>query len=271
MKTRVSLISTLAMEIFLKSPGLQHIAENVFLNLNYKTLKTCRHVNKICKQILDNPMFWIKKFIRRGLSKDNQIKWSKAIQITKNTGLKRNVLRYLKQCSKNERAVDIPCYITKGTLLKYSNIINALRYLKKRHISKNKKSVDITRYFSSTTKEIIKKFKDDPNRLLWEEINQAAGGKVKSSFIHTSFSVGNTARLQILSLFIDNYNAFNQKGKNGRIYEAAIYGHTEVVRILAPLTDNPNAPDVSGLTPIHRAAFRGHTEIVKILTPLRQS
>ena len=262
MKTRVSLIPTLAMEIFLKSPGLQHIAENVFLNLNYKTLETCRHVNKLCKQILDNPMFWIKKFIQRGLSKNNQIKWSKAIQITKNTGLKKNVLRYLKQCSKNERVVDIPCYINKGTLLKYSNIINALRYLKKRHISKNKKSVDITRYFSSTTKEIIKKFKDDPNRLLWEEINQAAGGgKVKSVV-----SVGNTAKLQILSLFIDNYNAFNQKGKYGRIYEAAIYGHTEIVRILAPLTDNPNAPDIDGETPIDRAASRGHTEIVKILT-----
>ena len=48
---------------------------------------------------------------------------------------------------------------------------------------------------------------------------------------------------------------------------AALFGYTEIVRILAPLTDNPNAPDEDGVTPIHRAALKGHTEIVKILAP----
>ena len=43
---------------------------------------------------------------------------------------------------------------------------------------------------------------------------------------------------------------------------------TEIVRILAPLMDNPNAPDENGDTPIHEAALNGHTEIVKILGPL---
>ena len=37
----------------------------------------------------------------------------------------------------------------------------------------------------------------------------------------------------------------------------------EIVKILAPLTDNPNAPDEDGKIPILR-----HTEIVKILAPL---
>ena len=46
---------------------------------------------------------------------------------------------------------------------------------------------------------------------------------------------------------------------------------TEIVKILAPLTDNPNAPDDFGYTPSQWAASWGHTEIVKILTPLRQS
>ena len=44
--------------------------------------------------------------------------------------------------------------------------------------------------------------------------------------------------------------------------------HTEIVKILAPLADNPNAPDKDGLTPIHAAADNGHTEIVNILAPL---
>ena len=34
------------------------------------------------------------------------------------------------------------------------------------------------------------------------------------------------------------------------------------------MTDNPNAPDEVGDTPLHRAAINGHTEIVKILAPL---
>ena len=43
---------------------------------------------------------------------------------------------------------------------------------------------------------------------------------------------------------------------------------TEIVKILAPLTDNPNVPDKNGDTPIHRAAARGYAEIIKILAPL---
>ena len=34
------------------------------------------------------------------------------------------------------------------------------------------------------------------------------------------------------------------------------------------MTDNPNAPDANGKTPIYWAAYYGHTEIVKILVPL---
>ena len=41
----------------------------------------------------------------------------------------------------------------------------------------------------------------------------------------------------------------------------------QLVKILAPLTDNPNASDVERITPIHFAAHHGHTEIVKILAP----
>ena len=43
---------------------------------------------------------------------------------------------------------------------------------------------------------------------------------------------------------------------------------TEIVKILAPLTGNPNAPNKIGKTPIYWAALYGHTEIVKILAPL---
>ena len=60
------------LENFMKNPGLQHLAENIFLNLNYQTLETCTKVNETFQQFLNDPMFWVKRFIQRGLSKKNQ-------------------------------------------------------------------------------------------------------------------------------------------------------------------------------------------------------
>ena len=44
--------------------------------------------------------------------------------------------------------------------------------------------------------------------------------------------------------------------------------HTEIIKILAPLTYNSNAQDEYGDTPIYKAAYFGYTEIVKILALL---
>ena len=43
---------------------------------------------------------------------------------------------------------------------------------------------------------------------------------------------------------------------------------SKIVQILIPLTDNPNAPDEEGATPIHWAAYTQNIEIVEVLGPL---
>merc|ERR1712079_145634 len=43
---------------------------------------------------------------------------------------------------------------------------------------------------------------------------------------------------------------------------------TEMIKVLAPLTVNHNARNNNGSTPIFMAAWEGHSEIVKILIPL---
>ena len=48
------------------------------------------------------------------------------------------------------------------------------------------------------------------------------------------------------------------------IYVAAQNGHLEVVKVLASIIENPNAP-ADGFTPIYIAAEMGHLEIVKLL------
>ena len=48
------------MEKLICNPGLQHLAEKVFLNLDGKDLKICGQINQICKQMVENPLFWLK-------------------------------------------------------------------------------------------------------------------------------------------------------------------------------------------------------------------
>ena len=48
------------MNIF-QNPGLQHITENILLNVDLDDLPKCQLLNKSCQDILDNPMFWTKK------------------------------------------------------------------------------------------------------------------------------------------------------------------------------------------------------------------
>ena len=74
--------------------------------------------------------------------------------------------------------------------------------------------------------------------------------------------------VKILAPLTDNPNTPDKYGVTP-IYRAAYLGHTEIVKILAPLTGNPNASDETGQTPIHMAALNGHTEIVKILANCR--
>ena len=49
------------MEKIINNPGLQHLAEEVFWNLDIKDLNACAQINQSCKQILENPIFWTKK------------------------------------------------------------------------------------------------------------------------------------------------------------------------------------------------------------------
>ena len=63
------------METIVTNPGLQHLVEEIFLNLDTRYLKICVLINQFSKQTLENPLFWLKKF--RKLSKENQKDWIK--------------------------------------------------------------------------------------------------------------------------------------------------------------------------------------------------
>ena len=80
--------------------------------------------------------------------------------------------------------------------------------------------------------------------------------------------------VKILATLTDNPNAPSYYGETP-IYAAAKMGYVDIVKVLAPLTDNPNAPGPEGLTPIEAAIRHGYEpdswtilELVQILEPL---
>ena len=196
------------MENIITNPGLQHLAEKILWNLDVKHLKICGLINQSCQQILDNPIFWLKKF--RGLSEKNQKDWIKVLKSLKNYEKRKATISYLQWKLKN-KPIKLPCYT------------------------------------SPTVQDDFRK-------------------KILGSCMRKESSDEDIEIVKILAPLAENPNSPNDNGDTP-IYIAAKHGHTEIVKILAPLVDNPNIPNKDGNTPIHWARFYKYTEIVKILSP----
>ena len=130
-------------ENIVNNPGLQHLAEAIFSNLNFNDLLACQLVNQSSRSILDNPMFWLKKFVQKGISKQNEMDWSKAIQLTKKTNYyEKRIALYLKRSIRKEKVVDIPCFIDEKFLKKCQG--RSLRYLEQSYVSPYSKQIGIS-------------------------------------------------------------------------------------------------------------------------------
>ena len=95
------------LEKILNNPGLQHLAEKIFDNLNFEYLAICRGINESSKQIL-KPIFILRKF--RGISQQNQKDWIEVIQSANNSEKEKAIASYLKWSLKKDVLVDLPCY-----------------------------------------------------------------------------------------------------------------------------------------------------------------
>ena len=134
-----------------------------------------------------------------------------------------------------------------------------LSYLKKS--SKNTKVVDLYCYIDEN---FIMKF-GERIKVCREYDNSISECKYGMTLIHWAAYGGNIEIVKVLAPLTDNPDDHNGRTP---IAWASDRGHTEIVKILAPLMDNPNAPDKDGKTPILWASYWGRTEIVKILAPL---
>ena len=73
------------MELVTKSPGLQHIAEDIFNILDKKSLLDCRLVNKSWMAIMKKQTFWLKRGLKKSISENNLENCSRQFQILEET------------------------------------------------------------------------------------------------------------------------------------------------------------------------------------------
>lgn len=234
------------METIINNPGLQHLAEKVFWNLDVEDLKICAQINQSSKQILENPMFWVNKF--KSLSKENQKDWIKVIK-TVNSDKENLIISYL-QWNLMKEAVDLPCYSSPAVQDDFRNKIwDNCEKLKE---ESSDEDIELVKILAPLT--------DSPNTP-----NEDVGEGWTP--IHLAAYEGHTEIVKILAPLTDNPNAPDEYGRTP-IYWAATKGHTEIVKILAPLTDNPNALNKNGITP---SRISNNAEIQRILQSFNTS
>ena len=69
------------MEFLTNNPGLQHVAEEIFMNLHPRHLEKCKCVNERWENVINNPSFLVRNLIQFGLIKRFPSKWKKAVRL----------------------------------------------------------------------------------------------------------------------------------------------------------------------------------------------
>ena len=92
------------MEKFTKIPGLQRISEDIFELLDKKSLMDCRLVNSSWKNVLEQPIFWLKKMNLENVPMNVHQSWKNlAQQLEDGHPKKEFVLTLIKIYKKTER------------------------------------------------------------------------------------------------------------------------------------------------------------------------
>ena len=256
------------------NPGLQHIGEKILFNLDKKCLtKKCQNVNDIWESIILQPTFWLRKRIQKGLSKQQHLTWTKLIQELKNPYHKAHITAYLKKsyekdehCFPGWTPIQELCDITNGNDV-IAEIIGKLAPL----IENPNAPYPGQALGPARPKLGIQHFWEQGDKYLrkgpgLEPVYPYAGWTP----IQIATERGNTEIIRILAPLSDRPNAVNPKGYTP-IFRAAMKRYHEVIEILAPLSDNFDEPEPDGFTPIQFSATEGDIEIIKLLVPLSKN
>ena len=245
------------MDQIVSNPGLQHIAEKIFLTLNYEDILSCRLLNKSSNLILENPILWLGQGILKGLSKKNQGDWLNVIKLTKDTKLESNITKYLRRVAKKSFFVDVPCFINQNVLEVFLNTdfeIPICLYTK--YYSAFEVTTSNTDDYGEI--QLMSTFIKNPNAPI-------PYPSVDRTPIKSVACTGNVEMVKILApLISDPKNAYTWL--ESEFFLIIAWGHTEVVQILSQLCANPNPQMMQILkSSIEYATRIGRYDIVAVL------
>ena len=277
------------METIIKSPGLQHIFEDIFSILDVNNLMACRLVNSSWNNIQSQPMFWLKRLDSSNLLKDVKRSWTiLAQELSNDDNLIQEFALILIKINHNEKPIlPLEIFMKLQRSMKFPDL---MKLILEHEDPRNKVEVDIAKGDMPALFNIYwewKWFRDEkryttPIHLAafngWAEVvdklatncddvSMVTCQRTGRNPIHYAAMNGHTDVVKILSNFTDTPNA-PDKRKYTPIHFAAENGHLDTVEFLVTITGKPLLPDFSGHTPIHSAASIGHLELVKFLVEL---
>ena len=206
-------------------------------------------------------MFWLKKWIQRGLSKKNQKDWIATIDETKDKELMKIVLLYLKKILKKQDFIDVPCFIDKRR--------RSMRFLQRNQKSLEKRYHQAFEDKDQGSLQILAPLVKNANAPFPSGSSSFLGHFAGWRPTQVAASLNWPQILNVLAPLSDNLNDPYPDNNVGLtpMFHAASRGHAEIVEVLAPLLSNPNTTNDDSLTPFGIAANKGHLNVVKILTP----
>ena len=253
------------MEKILNSPGLHHIAEDIFLNLDRSPLSNCSALNQNSTEIFDKPTFWLKKLslFQPWLGDCNLIKpWKALIHKLNDVNLEKSLAIKLRKIYHSRNRIAVGCQET-GQTQYVPNIPLPLGLaLQMANAKENKKLIEFILENVDPKNQVDFFYHMDYHNGNFFKI--AGPPKQKFSPMHIAAHFGYIDVVKNLITKLDNPNAANDFGITP-IQLAAMQGHLGIVNALMVSVGNPNISAKSGSTPIHFAAIGGHRHIVESL------
>ena len=216
------------METITKSPGLQHIFEDIFSILDMNILMACRLVNSSWNNIQIQPMFWLKRLDSSNLLKDVKRNWTILAQELHDDDnlVEEFVLVLIKIIHNGKPILPLEMFVKLQRSMKFPVL---MKFILEHEDPRNKVDIakgDMPALFN--------------NYYFRDNIDE----KRYATPIHLAAFNGWAEVVDKLATNCDDVSMVTCQG-TGRnpIHYAAMNGHTDVVKILSNFTDTPNVPD----------------------------
>ena len=204
-----------------------HIVQDVFEELDNKSLTHCRNVSRVCCDFIDDEKFyWVRKIQKYVFMKNFLKQWQKVLRNTPTETIK-TIFVTVKQF------VEHDLY---GYTLQWSPL----------HIAAAQGHLELCKYIIEKT--------NNPNPKI----------RCGLSAFHMAASSGFQEICELISDNLEDKNPADKKGMTP-FHSATENGHFDVCKLIIQNIDNKNPAALDGRTPLHLATDHGHLEIVRLI------